>query len=73
MFALSLTVCEKKANTLIDSEDQSEKVEERDLRHATGNVRIHVGDFFFRILAVWEHNITQKVIHGQTHSERQAY
>ena len=49
------------------------EVEERDLRYSTGNVRIDMDDFFFRIIE-WEYMFTQKVkicTYGHTHSERQ--
>ena len=38
----------------LEKEGQGREVEERDLRHSTGNVPFHIGDFF-RILAAWEH------------------
>ena len=34
----------------------------------TGNVSFYIGDFFFRMLATWQHTFTQE---GYTHSERQ--
>ena len=33
-------------NSDLENEDQGQRVEERDLRHFTGNVWIHMGDFF---------------------------
>ena len=38
-------------------------VEERDFLHSTGNVRLHIVEYF-RILATWKHKFTQK---GCTH------
>ena len=51
MFTISLTVYEifakhEKCKKLLENECQGQKVEERDLRHSTGSVRIHIGDFF---------------------------
>ena len=52
MFAISLTVYEifakheKCKNFDLEIEGQGQKVEERDLRHSTESVRIHIGDFF---------------------------
>ena len=64
MFALSLTVCE----TLAEQEkcqkfehengDQGQRVAELDLRHSTGNVRIHIGEFF-GILGILEHRLSK--------------
>ena len=34
-------------------------LKERNLRHSTGNVEVHIDDFFSRILASWEHTFTQ--------------
>ena len=56
-FALSLTVCEvfakqeKFQNFGFANEGQG--VEEQDLHHSTGNVEIHIGEFFFRIVVTW--------------------
>ena len=49
---------------------KSQGVKESDLRYSTGNVRIHICDFFNRILAIWVHTFTQTE-YTQTHSERQ--
>ena len=50
MFALSLTVFEifaKPENFKnINFKNEGQGVEERDLRHSTGNVRFHIGDLF---------------------------
>ena len=52
MFALSLTVCEifskqeKCQNCDLENECQGQGVEERDLRHSTGNLRMHIRDIF---------------------------
>ena len=43
----------------LENEGQGQEVEERNLRHSTGNVRFHVGDFFI-IFATWQHTFTQK-------------
>ena len=59
MFILSLVICKIfakiiKCRKFLPWKWRSrEEVEERDLRHSTGNVRVHIGDFF-RILATWE-------------------
>ena len=52
MFAISITICEIFAKQIIkcksfdlENEVQDQGVEERDLRHAIGNVRIHIGVF----------------------------
>ena len=50
MLAPSLTICEIFTNDekcqKFDLENEGqEQVDERDLRHSTGNVRIHRGDF----------------------------
>ena len=48
-----------------ESHGQGEK---RDLRHSTSHVQFCISDFFFRILAIWEHTFTQKVTHACTHT-----
>ena len=59
MFALSHTVHVKFPNQI--------KCQKFALRHSTGDVQIHTGDFA-RIWATWEHTFTQT---GNTRSERQ--
>ena len=67
MIALSFPVCEivakqeKYQND--DLENEGQEVEERDLRISIGNVRIHIADICFRILATWEYTFTQNVTH----------
>ena len=74
MFAVSLTKYEIFANyekcQNFELENECQGVEERDLRHSTGNVQIHIGDFF-RILATWEPTFMQKVTH--THNEKHGW
>ena len=57
----------------LEHEGQGQGVEQRD---STGNVRIHILDFFFRILAIRDHTFTQKVTHTDTrthtYSEKQS-
>ena len=48
----------KNAKTDIEYEGHGQGVLYQDLRHSTGNVRIHIGDFF-RILTTWEHMYMQ--------------
>ena len=75
MFTLSLTVyviekCKKNAKNLdLENEGQGQGMETRDFNRSTGNVRIHIGDFF-RILANWQHTFTQNDIHAQTARNR---
>ena len=45
-------------NVDLEIEGQDQGVEERDLRHSAGSARIHIV-YFFRILATWEHPLTQ--------------
>ena len=52
-----------------DLENEGQGIEQRDLRHLTGNVQIHTDDFF-RILATWEYMFTQKLTRTHTLSER---
>ena len=65
MFALYLTVCkildkqEKCQKFDFENEGQDHGVGDRDLRHLTGNVRVHKVDFFSRILATWEYTFTK--------------
>ena len=42
----------------LENEGQGEK---RDLRHSSGNIRFHIGDFFqnFKTVSTWEHMFTQ--------------
>ena len=74
MFALSLTVCEIFANyekcQKFDLENLGlgQGIAELDLGQSTGNVGIHIG--IFRILAIWEQTLTQKVTHGHIHKAR---
>ena len=57
-----------------DLENEGQGIEERDLRHSTGNVRIHVGDFlefhlpgYIRLLKLGHtHTLPPKHIHTQT-------
>ena len=61
MCALSLTVCEifekheQYKNFDLENEEQGEEVEERNLRHSTGNVGIYIDVFFsiFNYLATY--------------------
>ena len=53
----------------LDNEGHGQGVEEQDLCHSTGNVRIHIGECFWN-LATWEHTFTQKVTHTWTHAAR---
>ena len=52
IFAISLTVCEifaqqeKCQNSDFENDSQGQGVEELDLRHSTGHVRFHIGEFF---------------------------
>ena len=70
MFALSLTICEiftkiiKYQSFDLENEGQGQEVEERNLRHSTGNIRLHIGEFF-RILTTCEYMFTQT---GYTHT-----
>ena len=68
MFALSLTICEKFVKSF-NIENEGQGVEERNLRHSTGNVRIHTGDFFqnFRFLETYLY----AKYNTHTHSDRQ--
>ena len=51
-----------KKSVELENEDQCQGVEEHDLHLLTGNVRIHIGEFF-RIIATWQHTFMQKVTH----------
>ena len=42
----------------LENEDQDQGVEELYLRHSTGIVEVHIGEFF-RILDTWEHTFMQ--------------
>ena len=54
-------------NCDLEKEDQGQRVEERDLRHSIGNVRVR---WFFRIIATWQSKLTQKVRHTHLHTQR---
>ena len=62
MFSLSLTVCETLAEQEKcqkfehENDEQGQGVAELNLRHSTGNFRIHIGEFF-RILGILEHRL----------------
>ena len=77
MFALSLTIYEisakqiKRQNFETEYEGQGQGVENRDLRHSTGNVRIYVIDFL-RNLATWEHVYT-KIKDARAHTRTHAH
>ena len=49
----------------LENEGQGQSVEERNLRHSTANVQIHIGDFF-RILFIWQHVYAKGYIHKHT-------
>ena len=72
MFALSLTIYEIFANLItfqnfhLENEGQVQGGEKRELRSWTVNVRFCIGDFFFRIVATWEHTVAQT---GNTHTQ----
>ena len=51
-------------NCDFENEGHGQIVEERDLRHSTGNVRVR---WFFRIIATWQRKLTQKVRHTHLH------
>ena len=84
MFALSLTVYEIVSNQEIcqkfdlENEGEVQGVEERDLRHSTRNVGIHIGEIFQNLsyLAIYvyargrTHNTHTHTVH--IHTERQA-
>ena len=82
MCALSLTVCEiiakqeKCQNFDLENECQGKRVEERDLRHSTGYVGIHISDFFqnFSYLGTLMQKSDTDIhthTHTHIHSERQ--
>ena len=54
-------------NCDFENEGKGQRVEERDLRHSTGNVRVR---WFFRIIATWQRKLTQKVRHTYLHTQR---
>ena len=76
MIALSCTVYDIFAshkncqNCDLESEGQGQEVEKRDLRHSTRNARIHVSDFVFKMLAIWQHTFTHKG-HTRTYTHTQ--
>ena len=59
VFALSLTVCEICAKQQkcrkfdLENEDQSHRLEERDLHHSTGNVEVHVIFLVFELMEIY--------------------
>ena len=65
VFALSVTICEmfteiiKFKKNYHDNEGQGQEFELRDLRHSTGNVRLHIGELFW-ILATRRQTFAQK-------------
>ena len=73
MFALSLNICEifsriikcRKSELRMECQGQ---VDERKLRHSTGNIGIHIG-IYFRILATWQQTFTQNVTQIQTYKQ----
>ena len=72
MLALSLTFAIYSQNKKCQKFDfvnagQGQGLEKRDLRHSIVNVRFHIGDFLFLILATWEHTFMQKITHTHTH------
>ena len=50
----------KNAKTDLEIEGQGKLAEKRDLCPSTRNIRIHIGEFFFRILAIQQHRFMQK-------------
>ena len=74
MSALFLTVCKMFAkqencqNVDLENEGQGQGVEKHCLSHSTRNVRIHIGDFFKKMLATWEHVYAKRHTHRHTHT-----
>ena len=70
MNTISLKVCEIFAKQgryqNFDLEIEGQEVEERDLCHSSGNVRIHISDFFI-FLTTWGRTFTQT---DKTHAEK---
>ena len=53
----------------LDNVGQGQGVQERDLRHSTRNVRIHISDFFSEFLATWQQTFRQNVTYPQRETD----
>ena len=70
MFALSLSTCKiftkvlKWKSVELENEGQGQGLRERDIRHSTGNIRFHIGEFF-RIFATRQNNLYKETTDTQ--------
>ena len=56
----------------LENENQGQAAEERDLRHSSGNARIHVGDFFqnFSYMKTYVYTKGNTHTHTYTHTNK---